>query len=163
MPPLHRAAAPLLLAVTVALTIGGCLPSAVKPTMPLVPPSPTVAPTPGPPTPTPEPTPVPSPTFMVYTVMAGDSLLGLAERFHTTGRSIAYWSRDLHPSLDPASADYDPNRLEAGWVVRIIPGTEYTVPIGPGDSPDPTPTPTPEPSASPEPSGSDAASASPGA
>ena len=159
---LGRLVASLAIVSGVALAVAGCLPSALRPTDTPAPPPPPVPPTPAPPTPTPEPTPVPSPTFMLYTVVAGDSLLGLGERFHTTGRSIAFWSRDLHPSLDPASADYNPNRLEVGWVVRIIPYAVYTVPMGPGDSPDPTPTPTPDPD-SPGPSGPDDASASPGA
>lgn len=143
----HRITGPNVAALlTLALVVGGCLPAGLRPSSPPATPAPTIPPTPVAPTPTPVPTPVPSPTFMLYTVVAGDSLGVLAIRFNTTGRSIAYWSRDLHPSLDPESATYDPNRLEAGWVIRIIPGGEYTVPMGPGDSPEPTATPTPDPS-----------------
>jgi len=153
MPPSRRIAGPAALMLAASLSAGACLPSGLRPTA--APPiaTATIPPTPAPPTPTPVPTPVPSPTFMLYTVVAGDSLVGLATRFNTTGRSIAYWSRDLHATLDPESAVYDPNRLEIGWVIRIIPGGLYTVPMGPGDSPEPTPTPTPEPSA-PDASGS---------
>jgi hypothetical protein len=158
---IRRLAASLAIVSVVGIAAAGCLPAALRATGTPSPPSPTVGPTPAAPTPTPEPTPRPSPTFMLYTVVGGDSLLAIAARFHTTGRSIAFWSRDLHPSLDPTSPDYDPNRLEAGWVVRIIPGAEYTVPMGPGDSPEPTPTPTAEPAA-PGPSGSGDAPASPG-
>ena len=141
-----RRIATAVAALAVTGAVAGCLPGALRPTQSPVAPSPTAIPTPALPTPIPLPTPAPSPTFMLYTVVPGDSLLGLAVRFNTTGRSIAYWSRDLHPSLDPESADYNPNRLEAGWVLRILPGGEWTVPMGPGDSPNPTPTPTPEPS-----------------
>ena len=148
----RRFARPAALALAVALASGGCLSSMIGPTAPPATASPSVAP----PTPTPVPTPVPSATFLLYTVVRNDSLLGLADRFHTTGRSIAYWSRDLHPTLDPESADYNPDRLEAGWILRIIPGAEYTVPMGPGDSPDQTPTSMPEPSGSAAPSGSTA-------
>src|SRR6476620_11334606 len=54
----------------------------------------------------------PSPSFCVYTVARGDSLLGIARRYNTSGRSIAYWSRDTYPSLDPDSKSYQPNRIE---------------------------------------------------
>jgi len=113
-----------LLAVSIAL--GGCLPASVRPT-----PAPTPTPTPpptAPPTPTPTagpPTPTPGPTFALYKVRPNDTLTALAKRFSTTLRSIAYWNRDKYPSLDPESADYSPNRLEVGWVLRILPGQEY--------------------------------------
>jgi hypothetical protein len=134
------------LALALVLVAGGCLPASIRPTPTPGPPgtatpspSPTDTPTPGPPTP------APAPTFLVYTVVRGDALVALATRFHTTGRSIAYWSRDLHPSLDPESATYDPGRIEIGWVLRVIPDQEYREPMGPGESPDPTPSPTPTP------------------
>lgn len=128
----------------VLLAVAACLPASIRPTSA---PGPTPTPTPtAPPTPTPTPgppTPTPAPTFALYTVVRGDTLLGLAKRFGTTGRSIAYWNRDRYPTLDPESADYDPNRLQAGWVLRILPGQEYETPLGPGDSPDVTPSPAP--------------------
>jgi peptidoglycan/xylan/chitin deacetylase (PgdA/CDA1 family) len=64
----------------------------------------------------------PSPSFFVYTVVRGDSLLGIARRYSTTGRSIAYWNRDTYPSLDPDSKTYSPNKIEIGWKLRLIPG-----------------------------------------
>lgn len=76
------------------------------------------------PTPSPSfvrPTALPAPTFLAYTVKEHDNLTSIARAFHTTPRSIAYWSRGEHPSLDPESATYDPNRLEVGWVLLLIP------------------------------------------
>ena len=63
----------------------------------------------------------PSPSFLVYAVVRGDSLLSIAARYRTTGRSIAYWNRDTYPSLDPDSPGYSPNRIEIGWKLRLIP------------------------------------------
>ena len=59
--------------------------------------------------------------FFVYTVARGDSLLGIARRYNTSGRSIAYWNRDTYPSLDPDSKKYQPNRIEIGWKLKLIP------------------------------------------
>jgi hypothetical protein len=70
------------------------------------------------------PTPSPQPTFIAYAVKAGDTLNSIAKAYHTTGRSIAWWNRGAHPSLDPDSPTYQPNRLAVGWVLRILPGTE---------------------------------------
>jgi hypothetical protein len=89
--------------------------------------TPTPTPTPAGPTPTPSfvrPTPTPLPTFLSYTVKAGDTLEGIADAYQTTGRSIAFWSRALHPSLDPDSPDYRPNHIETGWVLLLIPNVE---------------------------------------
>jgi hypothetical protein len=97
------------------------------------------------------PTPNPSPTFLVYEVRAGDTLTSVARLFGTTARSIAFWNRERYPSLDPDSTDYDPNRIEVGWTLHVIP-TEV---VDEDELPDPTPTPTPGASAAP------AASASP--
>ena len=119
----------------VVLAAAACLPSSVRPT-----PSPTPVPTPSPtpvpaPTPTPgPPTPTPAPTFLLYTVVHGDTLLGLGRRFGTSGRSIAYWNRATYPSLDPESPDYRPNLLQAGWVLQILPGQEYVPPPGDGET-----------------------------
>ncbi len=112
--------------LTISIILGACLPASVRPTPtptptstppPTAPPTPT--PTPGPPTPT------PGPTFALYKVRPNDTLIALARRFGTTLRSIAYWNRDTYPSLDPESPGYSPNRLEVGWVLRILPGQEY--------------------------------------
>lgn len=123
----------LVLACLVAL--GGCLPASVRPT-PETTPTPTPAPTPEPtPTPTPgPPTPTPEPTFVAYTVVRGDTLVGIARRHQTDGRSIAYWNRATYPSLDPESAEYRPDLLQAGWVLQILPGREYVPPFDDGES-----------------------------
>ena len=67
------------------------------------------------------PTPLPAPTFLAYTVKSRDTLTSIAREFHTTPRSIAFWSRDEHPSLDPESPAYQPDHLEVGWILRLIP------------------------------------------
>jgi hypothetical protein len=88
----------------------------------------TPRPTPAGPTPTPSfvrPTPTPQPTFLVYTVVTGDSLDKIAKRFGTSGRSIAYWNRATYPSLDPESAGYRPNLLKVGWTLQIIPNAQF--------------------------------------
>jgi hypothetical protein len=92
-------------------------------------PSPTATPVPTPagPTPTPSfvrPTPTPQPTFFSYTVVSGDSLVAIAKRFKTSGRSIAYWNRVTYPSLDPDSGSYRPDYLKVGWVLALIPNAE---------------------------------------
>lgn len=128
--------------IAAALVVAGCLPAALRPTPT---PGPTAAPTPTPtpvPTPTPgPPTPTPAPTFALHTVKRGDSLTSLATQYRTTGRSIAYWNRDIYPTLDPESASYNPDRLQIGWVLRILPGQEYQAPMDAGESPDVTPSP----------------------
>jgi peptidoglycan/xylan/chitin deacetylase (PgdA/CDA1 family) len=87
----------------------------------------------------------PSPSFFVYTVVRGDSLLSIARRYNTTGRSIAYWNRDTYPSLDPDSKNYAPNRIEIGWKLKLIPN----VTLDPqGALPTRRPTPIPIPSGS---------------
>jgi peptidoglycan/xylan/chitin deacetylase (PgdA/CDA1 family) len=94
------------------------------------------------------PTPTPAPTFISHTVVAGDTLVGLARAYETTGRSIAYWNRAAYPSLDPDSPTYDPNRIEIGWVLQVQPGAE----VDPSTLPTPTPgvaTPTAAASSSP--------------
>lgn len=95
------------------------------------------------------PTPMPSPTFLAYEVRSGDSLTSIARLFGTTARSIAYWNRDRYPSLDPDSETYEPNRIEIGWTLLLIP-TEV---VAEDDLPDATPAPThAPPSAGPDPS-----------
>lgn len=92
------------------------------------------------------PTPNPSPTFLVHEVRTGDSLTSIARLYGTTARSIAYWNRARYPSLDPDSSTYEPNRIEVGWTLQLIP-TEV---VDEDELPDPTTSPGP-------------ASASPGA
>jgi hypothetical protein len=68
------------------------------------------------------PTPSPGPPFETYPVKPGDTLEGIARRFKTDGRSIAWWNRGFYPSLDPESRDYDPDTIRAGWTLIIIRG-----------------------------------------
>jgi LysM domain-containing protein len=85
------------------------------------------------------PTPTPLPTFLVYTVRPGDTLTAIARLFHTTARSIAFWNRANHPSLDPDSPTYAPDRIQAGWDLYLIPDVE----LDPEELPEiPTSTPT---------------------
>jgi hypothetical protein len=140
----HRRPAAIALAcLAVAVTASACLPAAIRPTpTPVVTPSP--APTPPPPTPTPAPpTPTPGPEYTLHKVVRGDSLTSLARTYKTTGRSIAYWNRDEYPSLDPESPRYAPDDLQRGWVLRILPGVEYTPPPDSGET-DERVTPEPE-------------------
>lgn len=99
------------------------------------------------------PTPTPAPTFTSYVVRGGDSLTSIARTFVTTPRSIAWWNRGAHPTLDPESAAYDPSHIEPGWVLVIMRGVIVDDANPPTPSPAP-PTPTPGPSATPAPSAS---------
>jgi hypothetical protein len=149
-----RAAYAIVGLALVAGSLAACLPASIRPA-PTPGPTPTPSSSPAPtPTPTPAPpTPTPAPTFFLYTVVRGDTLVSIARQFGTTGRSIAWWNRDRYPSLDPESASYNPDKLQAGWVFQILPGQVYTAPLDEGETPDPTVVPTP---ASPEPSEPDA-------
>lgn len=89
----------------------------------------TPIPTPLPTGPTPSPsfvrpTPTPLPTFLNYVVRSGDSLNSIAKAHGTTARSIAFWNRTRHPSLDPDAPDYEPDRIRIGWILQLIPGVE---------------------------------------
>jgi nucleoid-associated protein YgaU len=140
--------APLLLVSALAACVPqppGRVPSS-EPGAALGTPAPTAVPTPPGPTPTLSfirPTPTPEPTFAVYTVKRGDTLVGIARRFKTSGRSIAYWNRVAYPSLDPDSPKYKPDRLELGWVLQLLPGQEVDPENLPTLTPKPTPTPKP--------------------
>jgi peptidoglycan/xylan/chitin deacetylase (PgdA/CDA1 family) len=106
----------------------------------------TSSPSPGAPTFV-RPTPSPAPTFITYVVRSGDSLTSIARTFATTARSIAWWNRGAYPSLDPESEAYDPNRVEVGWALVLIPGVVVDDTNPP--TPSPGPTGTPEPTATP--------------
>jgi peptidoglycan/xylan/chitin deacetylase (PgdA/CDA1 family) len=99
------------------------------------------------------PTPTPVPTFAVYVVKAGDSLNSIADEFRTTARSIAFWNRDEYPSLDPESDAYQPNRIEVGWRLRVIPGAVYDEDAEPGTPPSGSPPPPTVAPVTPPPSG----------
>jgi len=68
------------------------------------------------------PTATPRPTFLVYVVKPSDSLLTIAKRLGTTGRSLAYWNRATYKNLDPDSPGYAPDKIQVGWKLRYIPG-----------------------------------------
>jgi hypothetical protein len=148
----HHAVATCLLVA--AVLVSACLPTGSRDAAsgspgPVVGPSATPPPTPSGPTPSPSflrPTPTPQPTFLVYQVRPGDSLISIAKRFGTDGRSIAYWNRSTYPSLDPESSSYRPDRLEIGWTLLIVPNAtfdEQTLPepselVGPSPSATPS-------------------------
>lgn len=144
----------LLVPLPLVIALVACVPDppgrvpASGPDAALGSPVPTAVPTPPGPTPTVSfyrPTPTPEPTFMLYTVKRGDTLVGIARRFKTSGRSIAYWNRVTYPSLDPDSSKYQPDRLELGWVLQLLPGQEVDPEELPTLTPKPTPKPTPGP------------------
>ncbi len=93
------------------------------------------------------PTPTPEPSPLAYAVVAGDTLTSIARRFGTTARSIAFWNRATYPSLDPLSPTYEPDRIEVGWTLSIVPG----VVVDEQDLPAPSPTPVPSVSIAPGP------------
>lgn len=92
------------------------------------------------------PTPTPQPTFLVYVVAPGDTLSSIANAYATRAQSIAYWNRATYPSLDPESPRYDPNAIQVGWTLVLIPFGE----VDPEDLPPPAATPTPLATPSPE-------------
>src|SRR3990170_1747376 len=98
------------------------------------------------------PTPTPGQTLTSYVVKAGESLTSIARAFATSPRRIAWWNRGTYPSLDPESEGYDPNHIEPGWTLVLVPGARVD------DANPPTPSPGP-----PAPSPTAGQSASPGA
>src|SRR5438552_1534182 len=70
--------------------------------------APTVAPTTAPPSLPPTPTATPRPTFRTYVVRSGDTLSGIASRYHTTVSTLA--------ALNHIS---DPSKLRVGQVLLI--------------------------------------------
>jgi hypothetical protein len=141
-----------VLLMLAGVATGGCIPSSgrVEPSVVTAPTaSSSAVPAPSGPSSRPSfirPTPTPLPTFLVYTVRPGDTLTSIARTFRTTARSIAFWNRTNHPSLDPDSPTYEPDRIEAGWDLFLVPDVE----LDPEDLPD-----EPSPSvASPSPSAS---------
>jgi len=83
------------------------------------------------------PTPLAQATFMVYIVASGDTLTSIADTFSTSAQSLAYWNRATYPSLDPESSNYDPNTIQAGWTLGLIPFAE----VDPENLPPPSETP----------------------
>ncbi len=131
--PRRRPAAPAVALAIAVIIIAACVPSPVgratgSPAASVGPPA-TAGPTPAPSGPTPSPsfvrpTPTPLPTFLNYVVKAGDNLNSIAKAHGTTARSIAFWNRTRHPSLDPDSPDYEPDRIAIGWILQLVPGTQ---------------------------------------
>jgi peptidoglycan/xylan/chitin deacetylase (PgdA/CDA1 family) len=93
------------------------------------------------------PTPSPEPTFTSYRVQAGDSLNSIARAFHTTARSIAWWNRGTYPSLDPESESYDPNHIQVGWLLTVMPNSVVDETNPPTPSPGPPSAPPASPAA----------------
>jgi LysM domain len=133
---------PLAIAAVVAL-VGACDPALQEPPTSAATnaPSPATSPTPS----FVRPTPTPQPTFLIYTVARGDTLSSIADAFGTSAQSLAYWNRASHPSLDPESSRYDPDTIQVGWTLILIPFNE----VDPEDLPPPAAMPTPIASRSP--------------
>lgn len=105
-------------------------------------PAPTPVPSPTGPTPSPSyvrPTLKPLPSPLIHVVAPGETLVGIARRYGTSGRSIAYWNRLRYPSLDPDSRRYRPDYLAVGWSLDIIPNHEVDPEDLPGGGASPTP------------------------
>jgi hypothetical protein len=103
-------------------------------------PSPTPVPTTAQPTPAhtfARPTPSPPPTFTLHVVRPGNTLSSIAKKYGTSARSIAWWNRGTYPSLDPQSGAYQPNRLEVGWSLKVLPNTIVDEANPPTPSPSP--------------------------
>ena len=146
MRDLRRLAAAAFVAASIAVLAAGCIPPSGRVGSPNGAPdtSASVAtplPSPSGPSERPSfvrPTPTPLPTFLVYTVRPGDTLTSIARLFRTTARSIAFWNRANHPSLDPDSPTYAPDRIQAGWNLYLVPDVELDpedLPEGPSAAP----------------------------
>ena len=136
----HRPRALVSAGLIAVLAIAACVPETTRNLGPTSPAQASATATPGPTGPTPRPsfvppTPTPMPTFLVYTVVRGDTLLTIGRRFGTTGRSIAFWNRATYPSLDPDSPRYAPNSIKVGWTLMLIPNVVVTD----DDLPEPSP------------------------
>jgi hypothetical protein len=151
-----RACGRTVACLTVAVLLAACVPEPSNRLSPsgggsVTTPTPTAILTPAGPTPTLSfirPTPTPQPTFLVYTVVTGDTLVKIAKRHGTSGRSIAYWNRATYPSLDPDSDQYRPDYLAIGWPLVLIPNTEVDpedLPPGPSTTGIPDESPAEEP------------------
>lgn len=128
----------LVLALAAVLVLPGLL-GGPRPFATPTPPGGGPSPTPAAPSPTfVRPTPSPRPTFLSYVVQPGDSLNSIAREFRTTARSIAWWNRGAYPTLDPESSVYDPNNLQVGWTLQVLPDSV----VDENDPPTPSPRPT---------------------
>jgi peptidoglycan/xylan/chitin deacetylase (PgdA/CDA1 family) len=67
-------------------------------------------------------TPQPGPTFAEHTVVAGETLNSIARAYRTSWQSLVYWNRDRYPALDPGDRAYDPDLIQAGWRLAVVPG-----------------------------------------
>lgn len=110
----------------------------VQPAIDITPTAPPVATNPPEPTATAEPAPTAGP--VVYTVQRGDTLYGIARRFHVTVYSLLQ-----------ANTLYNPNLLYTGQQLVIPSYAPPTPTLPPTETPTPGPTPTPEPTSTPEP------------
>jgi hypothetical protein len=128
----------LVALVAILVVMAACVPMVAEPSLPDRA-SPSASPSASAPPSFIRPTPDPSPTFLVYEVQAGDTLTSIARQFGTTARSIAFWNRARYPSLDPDSSTYEPDRIETGWILQLIP----TAVVDEDELPEPTPTPSP--------------------
>ena len=131
--PRRRPAAPAIALAISLVFLGACVPQPVgrssptsaTPSESASAPTPTPAPTGATPSPSfVRPTPTPLPTFLGYVVTAGDTLEGIAKAHRTTVASLAFWNRTRYPSLDPDAAAYEPDRIEVGWVLFLVPDAE---------------------------------------
>lgn len=129
----RRRAASTIVVVVALSVMAACVPpplargTASPATSTAPPPDPTLSAVPTGPTPPPSfvrPVPTALPTFLGYLVKGGDTLDAIAKAHRTTVASLAFWNRARYPSLDPDSPEYDPDRIEVGWVLLLVPDNE---------------------------------------
>jgi len=143
--------------LAVAVLVAACVPQPAGRTTPSpVAPSPSATDvavaSPSGPTPIPtfvRPTPTPLATAVTYVVQSGDTLSSIARRFATTPFSIAFWNREAHPTLDPESEGYAPDRIAIGWTLAIVPGLVLDGSDLPDATSSPAPTAPPDPASTP--------------
>jgi len=131
----------LLVLVLTACSLVAVTPSPSPSASPVV--TPAVAPSLSGPTAAPTASPSAAPSFVSYTVARGDTLHAIARRFETTWQSLIFWNKDRYGQLNPDDPSWNPDAIQAGWTLGVVPGTRVI--YQPVPAPSITPSPSPEP------------------
>lgn len=133
----------LPLSLSLLLLASACSSASAPTGTPSVPPSPSAPPSASPtastpsatasPTATPQTTPSVAP--VMYTVVAGDTLYGIARRFGTSVAQLQAWNLDRYPSLAA-----DPTAIGVGWTL-VVSGDPAITPLPLPTAPLPSGTP----------------------